>query len=247
MTDVGGLGQPRRARGINVERPILDGQRPPPTLAQLVARVSIDGPLNTRELGVVSAVHPDLCRTHTARQRGGQRLDELRRHDDVLGLDDIDAVRERGAEEIRIEKRDDTADTGDAEPDRHVFRPVRHEQTDGVALANTLVERPTGISVRPLGERAIGQTLAIGEERRRLTEFLGEFVDHGRQNAIGILWDRRRQLERAHPRLGSDTIAANHSRACVVAVRTHRANAETITLICGACCLFSTQDAEVST
>src|SRR2546428_483839 len=77
-------------------------------------------------------------------------------------------------------------------------------------------------------------------ERRHLTDFLGEFVDHGRQSAIGILWDRRRQLERAHPRRGSDTNTANHSRACVVAVRTHRANAETITLICGACCLFST-------
>ena len=180
MADVGGLGQPGCARGINVERSILDGQWPALGLAQRLARVSFDVAIDPREFVAAGAVGPDRRGTRKVRQRGGQRIDELRSHDDVRGPDGIDAVRERGTGEIGIEERDDTADAGDAEPDCHVLGPVRHEETDGVALGETPLERPAGISVRPLRERAIGQALTVGEKGGRLAEFFGEFLDHCR-------------------------------------------------------------------
>ena len=42
MTDVGSLGQPGCSRGVHVERPILDRQRPALGRAQLFARVAFD-------------------------------------------------------------------------------------------------------------------------------------------------------------------------------------------------------------
>src|SRR3989475_9865120 len=72
------------------------------------------------------------------------------------------------ADQIGIEQRHHGADAGDAEPDRHVLRPVRHEQADRFALGETLLQRPAGIPVRALGERSIGQALAVGEEGLRL-------------------------------------------------------------------------------
>ena len=179
MANVGGLGQPGCAGGINVERPIFDSRRPALGIAHLFVPPALDVAIDAREFAAGGAVGPDRCRARKVLQRGGQRINELRGHDDVRGRDNIDAMRERGAGQIGIEQRNDTADAGDAKPDCHVFRPVRHEQTDGVALGETLVEGPAGISVRALRERAIGQALAVGEEGRRLAEFFSELVDHG--------------------------------------------------------------------
>ena len=197
MTHVGGLGQPGCARGVNVERPILDRQRSALGLTELFAPLSLDVAIDAREFVAAGAVGPDRCRAFKVRHRGGQPIDELRGHNEVLGLDDIDAMRKRGTRQIGIEQRNDPTDARNAEPDGHVFRPVRHEQTDGVALGETLVERPPRIAVRPLCERAIRQALAVGEEGRRLAQFFGEFLDHGRKNALRIIDYRRRQLERA--------------------------------------------------
>ena len=124
----------------------------------------------------------------------------------MFGRDDIDAMGERRTGQIGIEQGNHTADPGDAQPDGHVFGPVRHQQADAIAFAETLVERPSGISVRPLGERTIGQALAVGEQGRRVAELRGEFLDHRGKNAIGMAGDGRRQLERAHPGFGSGTV-----------------------------------------
>src|SRR2546422_5955978 len=71
MLDVGGLGQPGCARSVDVESPILDGQRPALRLAELFARVPLDVAIDAREFVVADAVGPDLCRTRNVRQRGG--------------------------------------------------------------------------------------------------------------------------------------------------------------------------------
>src|SRR2546422_5933554 len=112
MLDMGGLGRPGGARSVYVESPILDGQRPALRLAERFARVPLDVAIDARKFVVAGAMSPDLCRTRKVRQRGGQCIDELHGHDDVLGRDEVDAMRERGTGEIRIEQRRDTADPG---------------------------------------------------------------------------------------------------------------------------------------
>ena len=86
----------------------------------------------------------------------------------------------------------------DAEPDRHVLRPVRHQQADDVAPADALPERPAGIAVRVLGELAIAQALAVRQQRRPIAVAHGQFVDDMGKQARRVLRDVRRHLEGAH-------------------------------------------------
>ena len=199
VADLGRLGQPGRARCVDVERPILDGRRPALAPGQRLARVTFDVKIDAREIAVARAVEPDRGRAGQVRQRGQEGLDELGGHDDVAGRDHIDAMRERAAGEVGVEERHHTPDAGDAEPDGQVFGPVRHEQSDGVRRADAVLERPARVAARALGERAIGQRFAVREERRRLVELRGELVDHRRQDALRRRRDRRRQLERTQP------------------------------------------------
>ena len=67
-------------------------------------------------------------------------------------------LRERLAGEVGVEQRDDAAHAGDAEPDGHVLRPVRHQQTDDVALCDPLLERPPRIARGAARERAVRRT-----------------------------------------------------------------------------------------
>src|SRR5207247_3132470 len=98
-------------------RPILDGRRPRLGRAERVAREPLDVAVDPREVAVAVAVRPDPWRAGEVRQRAGERLEELRGHDDVPGRDEIDGVRERGPRQIGVEQRNDTADAGDAGPD----------------------------------------------------------------------------------------------------------------------------------
>ena len=214
MADVGGLGQPGRSRGVQEERPILDAQRPELGPAQLLARASLDVDINARERARSGAVRPDLRRARGAGQRRGEPIDELGGDDDVPGRDDTDAMREGRTDQIGIEQRHHSTDASDTEPDRHVLRLVRHQQADRLALGETLLQRPAGIPVRALGEPAIGEALALGEEGRRVAVCFGEVLDHVGEDAARMAGDRRRQLERAQPRLGSGTIAAAWCRSC---------------------------------
>src|SRR6267143_128470 len=206
MAHLRGFGQPGRARGIDVERRTVDGRPTALGLAQRLGWLSLDVAIDARELVAAGAVNPDLDRLLAVEQRSAQRLDELRGRDDVLGGDDIDAVGERGTGHVRIEQRNDPAYPRDPKPDRHVLGPVRHEQTYHVALVEALAEGQASISVRPLRELAIAQALVVGEERRRRIELLGELLDHSRENTTRTLRDRRRQLERPHPRRDGRTI-----------------------------------------
>ncbi len=67
------------------------------------------------------------------------------------------------AAQLRIDQRHDAADRGDAEPDRQIFRPVRHHQANRLALGEVLVERPARVAVAALDERAIGEGSAFAE------------------------------------------------------------------------------------
>ena len=99
------------------------------------------------------------------RKRGADVIAELGGDDDVLRRDDIDAMGEGSAAKIGVDQRNDAAHLGDAEPDRQVFGPVRHDEAHRLALAELLRQRPARITVGAVGERAIGQALARREQR----------------------------------------------------------------------------------
>ena len=124
------------------------------------------GDRHVAALGFGQAAPPDSC--SIARSMRGKlasppcdqifgRLDELRaaaelrRHSSAatmtcFGVDDVDAMGERGAAQIGVEQRDDAADAGDAEPDRQIFRPVRHHQADVSPLREILRRAPSAHS-----------------------------------------------------------------------------------------------------
>ena len=137
-----------------------------------------------------------------AREKRARRAEpggKLGSDDDVLRRDDIDAMGERGAAQIDVDERNDDPDAGKAEPDRHVFRPVRHHQGDDVAFAEALIERPAGEAMHAPGQFAIAETFAGGHQRRRVALRGRQLFDDGGEEALRIGGDRRGRLERAQP------------------------------------------------
>ena len=134
--------------------------------------------------------------------------------DDVLRLDDIEAMGERSAAKIGVDQRDDGTHFGDAEPDRHVFGPVRHDEAHGFALAEVLRERPARIAVGALIERAIGQALVRREQSRGIAACFGQLLDHARENALRVAGDRRGGFQRAHP-VAQRAVLAADPRPCL--------------------------------
>src|SRR5439155_4156327 len=109
----------------------------------------------------------------------GHAIEELCGHDEMPGRGDVDAVRERWSGKVRVEQRNDAAGPGDAEPDRHVLGAVRHQEADGFAFGDPLVDGPPRVPGGPVGERAVRQAFLIREQGRRISEFLRELLDNG--------------------------------------------------------------------
>jgi hypothetical protein len=105
----------------------------------------------TSEVRVASPpwIHMDPygCMCGETWARYSDRFDKIRRHDDVFWIDKIEAMGERRPHKVGVEKSNHAPRPGNVDPDRHVFRPVRHHQTDGVSLPNPLGQRPTGVTV----------------------------------------------------------------------------------------------------
>ncbi len=181
---------------------VVDRHRPAFGAVKLCGRMAFEIEVEPREVRAGLAVRPKGGTKRQMRQRAGESAGQLRRDDHLPGRRDLDAMRERAAGQIGVEQRHDAPDARDSEPRRHVVGAVRHEQAHGVALGETLRERPARIAVRPRGEPAIAQGFAIGQQRGRVAMGLGEIVDDGRERAGRMGGDRRRHFERAQPRLG---------------------------------------------
>ena len=147
VIDVGGLGHAGGARGVDVERAVLDGEGAPLARRQRGAGVGLDLLIDARQVGAVGAVLPDPGVDGEMRPRGREGGRKLGRHDHVLGLDHVDAMGECGAREVGVDERDHAARAGEPEPDRHELRPVRHHQAHGVALGEPVRERPARVAV----------------------------------------------------------------------------------------------------
>jgi hypothetical protein len=195
VIDVRGLGQAGGAGGVDVERPILDGEGGALGTRKLLRRAIRDGVVDAGKLAV-GPVRPDFGVGRQLGARRQKRRQELGGDDDVLGLDDVDAMRERGSGKIGVDERHHAAGAGDAEPDRHVFGAVGHQQADGVALGEAVCARPARVAVGALGKLAIAQVLAGRKQGRRVAEFLRELLDHDGENPGRMLGDRRRHPER---------------------------------------------------
>jgi hypothetical protein len=219
VVDVGGLGQAGGTGGVDIERAVLDAERPSLARRQRVARQGTDRAVDAREIAGARTMQPDAGVGGEVRLRARERRPQLDSHDDVPGLDDVDAVGERVAGEVGVEQRHYSSDSRHAEPDRHVFRPVRHQQADRVALADAVLERPARVAVGARSKLAIGQSLTVREQRRRIVELLGELLDHDRQDTVGMLDDRLDLLERAQRALQARHVALDpldqpHWRSC---------------------------------
>ena len=204
MVDVGGLGQARRSRRVDVERAILDGERGKLSSGEVVAADVVERAVDTRQIGVGLAVNPDFTLARDMRPRAFQRVEQFGRDDDVLWAHHVDAIGERRPGEVRVDERDHGAGARDPDPGGQEFRPPRHHQTDGVALAQMLCQRPARIAVGARRELAIGEALVIREERRRVAVLIGKLEDHLRKDAGGVLGDGGCQLESAQRALEGD-------------------------------------------
>jgi len=161
MVHVGGLRQAGRARRIDVERAIFDGEHGTVGSGELVAGKVVEIAIDAREVGIGLAVKPDLGVAGNMRARTRQRLVQLVGHDDVLGIHHIDAVGERHSREVGVDECNDAAGPRDADPGGQEFRSARHHQTDDVALVQILRQRPARIAVGARCELAVGEAFPV--------------------------------------------------------------------------------------
>ena len=90
MADVRGFGQAGGAGGVDVERPILDGQRRRSCSLERLAGIALDVAINARERSIVRpCVQIVGLRSQVSAVAAAQRIDEFRGHNDVLGRDDL--------------------------------------------------------------------------------------------------------------------------------------------------------------
>jgi hypothetical protein len=170
VADEGGLRQAGRTRCVYVERRVIDGDVDTLGGAERFAGQLFDLSRYVGQIAAAVAVRPYNRVGRKMRQGAAKGAQQFLRHDDVPRFDGVDAMSEGRAHEMSVEERDDPSGAADADPDRHVFRPVRHHQADGVASADPVHPGPAGIAVGAFEQGAEGQGLGIGNERRRVRE-----------------------------------------------------------------------------
>jgi hypothetical protein len=207
MVDVRRLGHSGGAGRVDVKCTVLDGERAPLGGGERRRRESLHRTIDAREILRALAMDPDFRCGLQRRQDGEERLEQFGRDDNVLGRDDIDAMRERRPHEVGVEERGDAADARDADPRGRKFRPVRHQQADSVALLEILRQRPARIAIGALEQLTIGQLLARGDECGLVTVFVRELGDHVGKKPRWILRDMRGHAQRAQAAAQKDDVS----------------------------------------
>ena len=96
---------------------------------------------------------PDRRRA-VERPRPRQAASASRRDDDVARRRPRPGSGPAPRREVGVDQRDHDADAGEAQPDRQIFRPVRHQQRDHVALGEPWASAQRGVAAGALGELA---------------------------------------------------------------------------------------------
>ena len=198
MVHVGGLRQAGRARRVDVKRAIFDGERGTVGGGELVPGEAVEIAIHAREIGICVAMKPNLGIAGDVRLRAGERLEQFGGDDDVLWAHHIDAIGQRHPGEVGIDERNHAADPRDADPCGQKLRPARHHQTDRVALAKILRERPACIAVRARRKLPVREAFAVRQQRRGVAVFVRKLEDDLRKDPGWVPGDRGCQLERAH-------------------------------------------------
>ena len=163
MADIGRLRQSGRTGRVNRQRAVGDAHAAALRSAQRRAGEFFD--LLIDALEAAAAMRPDLrC---ACDRRRAVSFGQFAGDDHVPRCDDIDAMRQRRTAQLRVEEGDHAADSGNAEPDCEIIRPVRHQEADGFALAEILLQRPARVTVGAFGEHLIGQRLTLRDQCRR--------------------------------------------------------------------------------
>ena len=201
MAEIRGLGQARRARGVDVEGVVLADE---PVAHRLVGY----GRRALRERGVEilgprrgAAGEPGDGFGLAGRHRLLPGLRKLVAYDRLARLGDGDAMRERGPAQVGVDEGHDRAELHQPQPRHQVFGTAFHEQRDGVALADVLRKRPMRIAVRARGQLRVGQRAVLVEHgdvgRFVAREILDDVADGARRLRAGVAQAPKRARDRA--------------------------------------------------
>jgi hypothetical protein len=193
VADLRGFRQTGRAGGVDQERAVGDRHRAAFGQRQRLGRVALDRAIDALKATAAFAVQPNLRAAHELRGCALELHGAFGGDDQMFRRDDVDAMGERMPAQLGIDQRNDDARAGEAEPDRQIFRPVRHHQADCFALGQPLIERPMCETVSARDERAIGQALAADccDQRGRVALRLPELRDHVIEQPLRTGSDRR--------------------------------------------------------
>src|SRR4051794_37000952 len=92
--------------------------------------------------------------------------------------------------QITIQERGDATRLRTTRPDTNAFGSVRHEERDRVAFAQTLGPHPSRIAVRVAVPLAIGEALAMRDEREIIAVLRCYILGNVAKGAIRIFHDR---------------------------------------------------------
>ncbi len=172
VADIGGLRQAGGARGVDQQRAVGDGRAAALGSRQRLGRMSLDLAIDAGKFAVRRRRRATRSSAAWIRCAAAERN---RPHSSAatmrcLGADDVDAMGERRAAQIGVDERDDAADGGDAEPDRHVFGAVRHQQRRRFRPCRDFAPAPSarsGWRARQARDRSGARAPRAGQGRRR--------------------------------------------------------------------------------
>ena len=168
MGDARRLGQAGGARGEDEERAVVDRQLGALVRGERRRAERLDLFVDARFAARRLAVDEDDEIGAQMLLRAGELQPQGRLDDRRPGVDDGDAMGERGTGEIGVDQRGGDADPCKTHPDRQIFRSIGHHQANRVAPAQAPGERPAGVAVRPRVELAVGEGFALADQGRPL-------------------------------------------------------------------------------
>ena len=206
MSHVGCLRQPGRSRGVDEQRPRIDGRQCAFRHFHRAGRDARKGRREWCEPRDRLAVDPAAQPRREPRPGGNVSRGEIRTDDDQTRLDDADAVGECVPDQMGIQQCDARADPGQAEPDGKVLGAVIHQQAHDVAGHEALRQAKARVLGGAAREIGIAQRCLRRRDCRGCAQLCGLPLDQYRQRQRRFALDRRRTRERADPGL--------HDRIC---------------------------------
>src|SRR5947209_3919024 len=114
-------------------------------------------------------------------------------------------MRQRSISEICVDQRDNRTNARDAQPDRHIFGSVRHEQANDITFGEPF-ECPTAVAIRLMCQLRVCESPAVREQSPVLSMRRTKLVDPVREQATWIARNGRSCLKCANPRVAASTI-----------------------------------------